>query len=64
VKAAVWANDTQSGLRHNVTVVRIYKDGQQWKTADSFGRDDLPLVAKVCDLAHTWIFQDGQSRDE
>jgi hypothetical protein len=39
--------------------MRIYKDGNDWKTTDSFGRDDLPLVAKVADLAHTWIFQQG-----
>ena len=25
-----------------------------------FGRDDLPLVAKVADMAHTWIFQQKQ----
>ena len=22
-----------------------------------FGRDDLPLAAKVCDQAHTWNFE-------
>ncbi len=57
VKAAVWENSTSNGVRHNVTVQRIYRDGEQWKTSDSFGRDDLPLVAKVVDQAHSWIFQ-------
>ena len=60
VKAAIWENDTSTGVRHNVTIQRIYRDGEQWKTSDSFGRDDLPLVTKVADLAHTWIFQNGQ----
>jgi hypothetical protein len=55
IKAAIWANQTENGVRHNVTVMRIYKDGNEWKTTDSFGRDDLPLVAKVADLAHTWM---------
>jgi hypothetical protein len=59
IKAAIWANQTEGGVRHNVTVMRIYKDGNDWKSTDSFGRDDLPLVAKVADLAHTWIFQQG-----
>jgi hypothetical protein len=59
IKAAIWANRSDSGVRHNVTVTRIYKDGEQWKDSASFGRDDLPLVAKVCDLAHSWIFQQG-----
>ena len=56
IKAAIWANETENGTRHNVTVSRIYKDGDQWKDSTSFGRDDLPLVAKVVDQAHSWIF--------
>ncbi len=59
IKATIWANDTTNGTRHNVTVVRIYKDGDEWKQSDSFGRDDLPLVSKVLDFAHTWIFEQG-----
>jgi hypothetical protein len=60
VKAAIWANEVDGRVRHNVTFQRIYKDGDDWKTSQSFGRDDLALVAKVSDLAHTWIFQQGQ----
>jgi len=56
IKAAIWENDTQNGTRHNVTVSRLYKDGDAWKDSTSFGRDDLPLVAKVVDQAHSWIF--------
>jgi len=62
VKAAIWANDTSSGVRHNVTVERLYKDGDDWKSTSSFGRDDLPLVIKVLDQAHTWIFEQGSSK--
>jgi hypothetical protein len=58
VKAAIWANETDTGTRHNVTISRIYKDGDQWRDSTSFGRDDLPLVAKVVDRAHDWIFQE------
>jgi hypothetical protein len=65
IKAAIWENDTQNGMRHNVTFQRIYRDeAGQWGTSDSFGRDDLPLIAKVADLAHTWIFQQGQGSGE
>lgn len=59
IKAAIWSNETQNGPRHNVTLSRIYKDGNDWKDSASFGRDDLPLVAKVVDQAHTWIFSHG-----
>lgn len=57
IRAAIWENETQNGTRHNVTVSRLYKDGDDWKDSASFGRDDLPLVAKVCDQAHSWIFE-------
>jgi hypothetical protein len=36
--------------------LQVYKDGEQWKQTESFGRDDLPLVIRVLDKAHDWIF--------
>ncbi len=57
IKAAIWANSTDYGPRHNVTIARLYKKDDDWKRSDSFGRDDLPVVAKVLDMAHTWIFE-------
>lgn len=56
IRAAIWENETQTGTRHNVTISRIYKDGEDWKDTGSFGRDDLLLVGKVMDRAHSWIF--------
>ena len=62
IKATIWANDTSAGVRHNVTVERLYKDGDDWKTSTSFGRDDLPLAVKALDQAHSWIFEQGSSK--
>ena len=58
IKAAVWENETETGTRHSVTITRLYKaEGDPtWKTTTSFNRDDLPLVAKVADMAHTYIY--------
>lgn len=62
IKAAIWENETQNGTRHNVTVSRLYRDDDGWKDSTSFGRDDLPLVSKVLDQAHTWIYsQNGEA---
>jgi hypothetical protein len=61
VKAVIWANQTDKGVRHNVTLARLYRDGDTWATSDAFGRDDLPLLSKVADLAHTWIFIETQN---
>jgi hypothetical protein len=63
VKAAIWENQTDNGTRFNVTVSRIYKDGEEWKSTDSFGRDDLLVLAKVLDQAHSWIFENGNRRE-
>jgi hypothetical protein len=35
--------------------VRVGAVADAWEQSDSFGRDDLPLVGKVADLAHTWM---------
>lgn len=60
IKAAIWENETANGnTRHNVTVSRLYRDDDGWKDSTSFGRDDLPLVCKVLDQAHLWIFTQG-----
>lgn len=64
VKAAVWANDGEHGVRYSVTVCRVYKDqGQKWQTTDSFGRDDLLVLAKVVDLAHSWVCENQRGQD-
>ena len=60
IKACIWKNQTRSGDRHSVTVVRLFRNGDTWKESNRFGRDDLPLVAKVLDLTHTWIYQQRQ----
>jgi hypothetical protein len=62
LKAAIWANQTQEGVRHNVTFLRSYKDGENWKTSNAFGRDDLLTVAKLADQAHSWIVQQRPER--
>ena len=57
VKATIWQNGTTDQPRHNVTFSRLYKDGDTWKSTQSFGRNDLLLLAKVADQAHSRIFQ-------
>lgn len=58
IRAAVWLNDTENGPRYNVQITRLYKDQKdKWKDSTSFGREDLPLVAKVADMAMVWIYE-------
>jgi hypothetical protein len=61
VRAAIWANDTEFGARHNVTFSRLYREGEEWRSTESFGQGDLLLLAKVADLAHTWVSEQARS---
>lgn len=63
IKATIWANPTDQGVRHNVTLGRIYKTEEGWKTADSFGREDLPLLIKVLVRAHDWMYTNNDEID-
>jgi len=54
IKAAVWKNENEtSGPRFSTKFSHIYKDGDAWKSTESFGRDDLLVVAKVADQIHS-----------
>ena len=65
IRAAVWLNDTENGPRYNVQISRLYKDkADQWKDSTSFGREDLPLVAKVADLAMVWIYENPAAAEK
>ena len=58
IRAAVWANQSRDySIWFSVTVSRLYRDGEQWKDTQSFRRDDLPVVAKVLDMAYAWIWK-------
>ena len=58
IRAAIWENDSASGPFHSVTLSRLYKDeAGQWADSASFDRDDLLLIAKLADQAHTWIYE-------
>ena len=65
IRAAVWLNDTDNGPRYNVQISRLYKDkNDKWKDSSSFGRDDLPLVAKVADWAMVWIYENPAAAEK
>ena len=46
VKATIWRNGTDEQPRHNVTFGRLYKEADQWKTTQSFGRNDLLVLCE------------------
>jgi hypothetical protein len=60
IQAAIWRNVVDNGNAsrpmYGVTFSRSYKDGDgNWKDSASFGFDDLLLLAKAANDAHSYI---------
>jgi hypothetical protein len=55
VSAAIWRNTSASGKPFfTATFLRSYKDeAGNWKSSNSFSPDEVLLLAKVADIAHT-----------
>lgn len=63
ILARIWRKKTRSGVRHTVSVVRLYRNGDTWKESSRFGREDVPVVRLVLDRAYGWVlFQGGSGR--
>ena len=57
VRAAIWQNELENGrVMHSVTFSRLYKEDGVWRDANSFGRSELPLVARTAEMALDWIY--------
>ena len=63
IKASIWKNQTRVGDRHNVSLCRLYKNGDVWKESTKLGKDDLLVASKVLDQAHTWIIEANQKEE-
>ena len=61
IKVAIWRVSTRAGERHNVTVCRLFKNGDTWTQSQHFGRDDLLLLIKALDRAHSYILDSSQT---
>ena len=56
LKAAIWRQESDKGSWYSVTFARAYRDQDgNWQSSGSFGRDDLLVLAKLADQAHSWI---------
>lgn len=60
IKSAIWRNDSgdRQQVHFNVTFQRLYRTEEgKWQSTHSFGRDDLLVLMKVADAAHTRIME-------
>ncbi len=66
VSASTFENKTaKEGVTYyKVTLQRTYKDGQSFKTTNTFSRDDLPLVAEAAQAAWRDILRRESDRSD
>lgn len=62
ISASIWRNSGEKGDFYTVSLERSYKDGENWKTTHTLGRDDLLEASKVLDKAHDRIVELQQGR--
>ena len=56
VSASVFENQTDDGKPfHKVSLVRTYRDGKDFRTTNTFSRDELPLVMLVAKSAYEFV---------
>ena len=62
LQVTIWRNTSDKGTWYSVIPTRCYKQGDEtWKETDSLSFDDLLTMAKLLDLAHTWIMHQQQA---
>lgn len=54
VKVSVFENHSGENVFFKVTLQRIYREGEEWKTTTSLSRDDLPIAQHL--LLRAWEF--------
>ena len=58
IKVRIWRRRSKQGARYSLSVVRLFRNGDQWKESTRMGRDDVPLVRLALDEAYAWMLTD------
>jgi hypothetical protein len=59
IKAAVFENGDNAPRKVQFTA--LYKEGDEWRGSQSFAREDLPLLMKVADQVHSYLYEQNGS---
>ena len=55
ISASIWRQETDKGQMFNVTFQRSYREGEDWKSSTSFGRNNLLVLSLIAARAFEWI---------
>jgi hypothetical protein len=58
ITGSIWERSTENGTFYTVSFERRYRDGEgNFKSSHSYDAQDLLVLAKVADLAHSKILE-------
>jgi hypothetical protein len=58
LKASIWRQESDKGPWYSTVLTRTYRDDAgNWQSSDSYGRDELLLLAKLANDANSWIWR-------
>lgn len=58
ITASIWERTSENGSFYTVTFERRYRDAEgNWNSSHSYDPQDLLVLAKLADLAHTKIIE-------
>ena len=64
LKVRVLIKHSRKRSQYSLDVLRLFKNGDQWKESRRFSRDDIPLLRILLDEAHRWILVQQQLSKE
>jgi hypothetical protein len=61
---SIWETQHEDKTYYSATVSRAFTrdDGKTWEYSTTFGRDELPAVARLLDMAFAWIITQGGAK--
>lgn len=64
IKAAVFENGDDAPRKVQFTALYKDKESDQWRGSRSFAREDLPLLIKVADRVHSYLYEPHEQNED
>lgn len=60
IKVRICSRPSSTGVRHTLSIVRLYRNGDVWKESTRFAREDIPLMQLTLFEAYQWMHAHSQ----
>jgi hypothetical protein len=55
IKVKIRSKRGDKRKHYSLSIVRLFRNGDQWKESSRYGRDDIPVIRLALDEAFGWI---------